>query len=53
MNCEERIFCGQRASQKIFDELIPLDVVVDVLLLGGHLLDERIVALFVAATHLD
>lgn len=53
MNGEQRIFRGQRASQKILYELIPLNIVVDVWFLGDDILDEGIVALFVATTHLD
>ena len=47
-------FVVKRASQKIIlYELIPLNVVVDVLFLGDDILDEGIVALFVATTLLN
>ncbi len=40
-------------SQQIHYELIPLDVVVDVLLIDDDIFDEGIVALIVATTYLD
>ena len=46
-------FVVKRASQKILYELIPLNVVVDVLFLGDDILDEGIIVLFVATTHLS